>query len=167
MQRSILVTAESPHTWAMSVAFDDHGEVVPIRGVTKNVMVSTEPAGLTRGPSSSGPYASSLSSCDASVAESGRWVTTRWIQLAVRPRNPGHTARPLATMRACLATLSAARPGTINMTHLNESWRHSSDQGKHHEARPPRKAFRWIVELVESPAARLLPLRVVRGRLRA
>ena len=34
MQRSIRAIAASPHTWAMSVAFDDHGEVVPIRGAT-------------------------------------------------------------------------------------------------------------------------------------
>jgi hypothetical protein len=32
--RSIRVTAVSPEVWAMSVAFDDHGEIVPRRGTT-------------------------------------------------------------------------------------------------------------------------------------
>src|SRR3990167_7628665 len=33
--RSIRFTAFNSHSWAISVAFDDHGEIVPSRGTTQ------------------------------------------------------------------------------------------------------------------------------------
>ena len=41
MPRSMRVIAVSPHTCAMSVAFDDHGDTVPMRGVIDEATVST------------------------------------------------------------------------------------------------------------------------------
>ena len=46
-------TIESPHTWAMSVAFDDHGDVVPMRGAIQNAIPVRVPSRLPL--SSAGP----------------------------------------------------------------------------------------------------------------
>ena len=45
--RSMRATAPSPQLRAMSVAFDDHGEIVPRRGTTSSV--------TSRAPASSAP----------------------------------------------------------------------------------------------------------------
>ena len=45
MPRSILRTPPSPQLRAMSVALDDHGEMVPSRGTTRNSSPAGSPAG--------------------------------------------------------------------------------------------------------------------------
>ena len=48
--RSMRVTAVRPEVWAMSVAFDDHEEIVPSRGTTRRTRTPSSVAGRSNGP---------------------------------------------------------------------------------------------------------------------
>ena len=80
MPRSMRVTAVRPQLCAMSVAFDDQGEIVPGRGTTSNRV----PVAAVSLPAS-GPYVKSRSSVVRSEPASGRRSSTKCQYVAAMP----------------------------------------------------------------------------------
>src|SRR5260221_6655637 len=93
----------------MSVALEDHGEIVPRRGTTS----SARPAIFLRGML--GPYASRRSNVRIAVAASAAETSTKWTYSAYRSTTPGFRAASAWSRFFCRAGESAGEPGIESM----------------------------------------------------
>ena len=110
--RSMRVTAAKPHWRAISVAFDDQGEMVPRRGVTSfSVPAGSLPAGCA--PSRSCSRA-------RSAAASGAFSSTKYQCSAASPFSLGRADWTFRVRRARRLAEKAAAPRSLRTSDMTE-----------------------------------------------
>ncbi len=79
----------SPQPWAMSVALDDQGEIVPSRGTTSSSSPASPPPGASSG-ASCGPYSRRRTSTACSAGVSSPFDLGKVDELGLQPRDLRH-----------------------------------------------------------------------------
>ena len=110
--RSMRITLAKPHWRAMSVAFDDHGEIVPSRGTTSNCV----PGGTC---GDAGMAASRSTSRSRSSAASGAASSTKYQYSAASPLSFGSASAAERERRARREEESAAAPRSLRISAIS------------------------------------------------
>ena len=108
--RSMRTILSKPHWWAMSVAFDDHGEIVPRRGVTTRRL----PTGAS--PSGWAPRRSVRRA--TSSASSGALTSTKYQCSAASPFRRGRAALTASVSRARRELEKAGAPRSLRISDM-------------------------------------------------
>src|SRR6266581_6812950 len=167
MPRSTRRTASRPHRRAISVAFDDHGEIVPTRGTLSSMRPSPAGAGspcCSRRSSTAVSRAASTRStstkcqCSAAVTRTDRWIVARR-ELSLSNRK-AETARLPRSLRindmrragkvrlyrtlAPANSVAAAELGILQSACKRERRARLHAQGAKLDLHPPGQVFLWI-----------------------